>query len=233
MAALLQCQEIAATNHFEETGCPQWLPCTSARLNGSVIQECDELKLLGITLTPGLNWSTHIDNIKSSASRVYGAICRSSNCFTERSRANLYKSLILPVVDYCSPIWAGSHTTHLNGLDKLQQKCRRLFPSIAVDNLNHRRKVSSLTLLYQIAHGLVPACLDFLRPPPLPRLLDTRQSQTANDLSFLLPASRTEQHQLSFMPSTLRLWHELPASVVYQSTTNKFKSAVNHYLKHA
>ena len=64
----------------------------------------------------------------------------------------LYKSTILPCMEYCCHVWAGTPSYYLELLDKLQKRiCRTVGPSPAasLEPLAHRRKVASLSLFYR------------------------------------------------------------------------------------
>ena len=64
----------------------------------------------------------------------------------------LYKSTILPCMEYCCHVWAGTPSYYLELLDRLQKRiCRTVGPSPAasLEPLAHRRKVASLSLFYR------------------------------------------------------------------------------------
>ena len=68
----------------------------------------------------------------------------------------LFKSTILPCIEYCCHIWAGAHSCYLELLDKLQKRiCRTVGPSLAasLEPLAHRRNVASLSLFYRYYFG--------------------------------------------------------------------------------
>jgi hypothetical protein len=87
--------------------------------------------------------------------------------------------------------------------------------------LQQRRKRAKVIILYRIVNHLVA-----ISPEPylIPRcvVLTTR----GHDTRFLLPYSMIQSHQQYFFPSAIRLWNELPTTVVTASTLEGFKDSL-------
>ena len=51
-------------------------------------------------------------------------------------------------------MWMGAADTHLNALDRVQQRaCKMIGDGVKLDTLTHRRKVGALTYLYKLKAG--------------------------------------------------------------------------------
>ena len=64
-----------------------------------------DLKYLGVTLDQSLNWTLHVSNTIKKIKRVIACIRRIKSYLNRRTLVQLYYSLILPHIDYCSVVW--------------------------------------------------------------------------------------------------------------------------------
>ena len=76
---------------------------TSYFLNEHELKKVDEHKHLGITITSTLNWSAHIERMAAKARKVWGVITTRGTKMT--AGLQLYKSLVVPILEYASPVW--------------------------------------------------------------------------------------------------------------------------------
>ena len=87
-------------------------PQLHLHVNNSVIEVVDSPTYLGVTITSTLNWSSHIENTTKRARRQLGYTCiyHAFHRAGPATLTQLYKSTVLPLVDYCSSVWAPHHT---------------------------------------------------------------------------------------------------------------------------
>ena len=104
--------------------------------------------------------------------------------------AKCFWAFILPVLEYCSPVWMSAATSHLSLLDRVVSQVSRLSGGSVSCDLWHRRKVASLSVFFKIdslvdhpVRGLYPAQYVLRRP--------TRGALAAHSRSFEMPRSRT------------------------------------------
>ena len=144
--------------------------------------------------------------------------------------AKSFWAFILPVLEYCSPVWMSAATSHhLSLLDRVVSQVGRLSSGSVSCDLWHRRKVASLSFFFKIdslvdhpVHGLFPAQYVLRRP--------TRGALAAHSRSFEMPRSRTVQFSSSFVLSCVRLWNGLHESVFVGEGLGAFKTSVNRFL---
>ena len=82
--------------------------------------------MLGLTFSFKLDWGSYIISIAKTVSKKIGALIRFINFPSPEVALNLYKSTILPCMEYCCHIWAGAPSCYLELLDKLQIGYARL-----------------------------------------------------------------------------------------------------------
>ncbi len=88
-------------------------------IDGHPLQEVSEHKDLGITVSSDLKPSKHFVTICKKANQRLGMINR---CFANHSRSVislLYKSIVCPIIENCSPIWNPCFQRDIDMLDKV------------------------------------------------------------------------------------------------------------------
>ena len=101
------------------------------KMDGSVLEEKTSFKMLGLTLSSKLGWSSYIISIAKSVSKKIGALIRSMKFLSPEVALYLNKSTIHPYMEYCCHVWAGAPSCYLEVLDKLQKRiCRTVSPSL-------------------------------------------------------------------------------------------------------
>ena len=115
-------------------------------MNGSVLQEKSSLKVLGLTFSSKLDWSSYTISVAKSAPRKIGALIYSMKFRSPEVALYLYKSTIWPCMKYCCHVWTGPPSCYLELLDELQKRmCRTVGPSLAaiLEPLAHYQNVAS------------------------------------------------------------------------------------------
>ena len=93
----------------------------SYTLEGTVLENVDSIKYLGITITSDLKWNSHIRNVCSKANRTLGFLRRNLFSCPQDVKA-AYKSMVRPILEYGSTVW----DPHFNGLnDELENVQKR------------------------------------------------------------------------------------------------------------
>ena len=91
------------------------------KMDGSVLEEKSSFKMLGLTFSSKLDWSSYIISIAKTATKKIGALIRSTTFLSPEVALYLYKSYIRPCMEYCCYVWFGTPNCYLELLDKLQK----------------------------------------------------------------------------------------------------------------
>ena len=77
----------------------------------------------------------------------------------------MYKAFVRSLMEYCSPFWAGTPSSHLSQLDAMETKAFKII-GISHDeaeslglSLSHRRQVGGLSVFYRLLSSLAPPAL--------------------------------------------------------------------------
>ena len=166
---------------------------------------------LGVTLSGELSWAKHIDNVCTKAKRQLGFLHRQFYHAGPPCLMQLYKSLVLPILDYCSCVWDPHFATHENKLESVQALAAKIATKQWNSNYNNllkllswprlsiRRKKQRVSLCHRSLHHPVL----FLHPHP-------SHLRHNHHMPLFYPKIRTSAHLSSFSVSVLPLWNSLP-----------------------
>ena len=74
-------------------------------LEGTVLENVDNIKYLGMTISKDLKWNTYVSNIYTKANRTLGFLRRNPSSCPQDVKETAYKGLVRPVLEYASPVW--------------------------------------------------------------------------------------------------------------------------------
>ena len=85
----------------------------SYTLEGTVLENVESIKYLGVTITSDLKWNSHIRNVCFKAKRTLGFLRRNLFSCPQDVKEAAYKSMVRPILVYGSTVW----DRHCNGLN--------------------------------------------------------------------------------------------------------------------
>ena len=211
-------------------------PSIPIALNGSVLEEVETFKYLGLLISSDMSWSKHIENICSKARKVLGLLYRRYYRFADQNTLlQLYTSLVRPHLEYAAPVWDPHLQRNIQLLERTQKFASRLcakawdrsydelLETLNLPTLSDRRLFLKLCTVFKVVHNLC------YFPPDI---LSARETRTCSSRQLLLsqPFARTNSYLHSFVPSAVRHWNHLPPSVVAKHSFCSFKSVLSHHL---
>ena len=205
-------------------------PHPQVLVSGCPINNSDHLTILGINFDSKLNSIDHLKSVSSVASRKIGIIRKAAFIYQdEKVNLSCFRSFVLPLFEYCSPVWMSATDSNLNVLSKIVRSAGFLFPGNSNYDLDHRRNISSLCLFHKIYFN-DDHPLHHLIPDPYVPSRQTRFYNQQHQYSVCEARCNTVQFQRSFFPYSAKLWNGLQPEVVDECMGN-FKTAYNHTLK--
>ena len=97
-------------------------------INGSVVENVDSYKYLGVMLDPQLHFHKQVEYSVSKAKRASAkvfSLIDGRKGIPVHIGINLYKTLIRPRLGYALPVWANINDKDLDLMEKVQQQCIR------------------------------------------------------------------------------------------------------------
>ena len=211
----------------------------SYTLEGTVLENVENIKYLGVTITNDLKWNTHISNICTKANRTLGFLRRTLFSCPQNVKEAAYKGMVRPILEYGSSVWDPHPDKLKKELEKVQNRAARfvtrnydyetgsmtgILGQLKWESLKKRRKDNRLILLYKGLKGKAKIPTDDLIPK-------TRHGRNQHSLAFQIPSASKDVYMYSFFPQTIRDWNNLPESLISSSElsddcVSKFTSLV-------
>lgn len=107
---------------------PRRRPPLHLQLNGQELPWRNTAKYLGVTLDKKLTWKAHIEDLRNRAcarmTKLY-PILNADSSLDAATGIRTYCSLVRPIMEYASPIWAYAANIHLKKLQVVQNRALR------------------------------------------------------------------------------------------------------------
>ena len=97
----------------------------SYSLEGTVLENVEKIKYLGVTITNDLKWNTHVSNICTKANRTPGFLRRNLSACPRDVKESAYKGLVRPILEYGSSVWDPQSILLQDELEKVQKRAAR------------------------------------------------------------------------------------------------------------
>ena len=98
----------------------------SVNINGVPIKRVTEFRYLGVVFDERLSWNEHIKSILCKAGKCVGMLGRVRRHITFHSANTVYISMIRPIIEYCSCVWACCGEVNSGTLERLQNRAARI-----------------------------------------------------------------------------------------------------------
>ena len=148
-------------------------------LHGQILEVVTSARYLGVDISSGLTWNSHIDRITGNANRTLGYIRRNIKTKNQKMRETAYNTLVHPQLEYSAPVWDPSSKDKRLQLEKIQRRAARwttsnydtrssvtaMLNQLGWRTLEQRRADARLCLFYKIVYGLVAVPLpNYIQP---------------------------------------------------------------------
>ena len=180
------------------------------QIYGQDLREVTGGKYLGITLTHNLSWNCHVDDTMKKANNSLAFLRRNLASCPQEIKAQSYKTLVRPILEYASPVWDPYTETNITQIEAVQRRAARFVkgdyrPTSSTSNmisqlgwstLQYRRENSKMIMVYRITHDLIDI-------PPVTFFHHLTLGGHGYGRRFLIPFCRTDVLKYSFLPSAI------------------------------
>ena len=228
-----------ANIHSELVHLPFTIENYTYSVSGNIIlYPSNQLKDLGVMVSPDLSWTPHINTITSRARSITYWVLSVFKTREKNTMITLYKSLIRSHLEYCCPLW---HPSKIGDIQELESVQRTFTARISgMNDLNYWDRLKSLQLMsmqrrreryiimhmWKTLHDQCPNDLQikFMKPsrlgiratiPPCKKMAKQR-NQTLYEHSFAVLGPR--------------LWNTLPKDLSTISCKQEFKDKLTRHV---
>lgn len=216
-------------------------PCYSAR-NGSQIDNKLELKDLGILLSKEATFSSNINQKVATAKKLVGWIYRTFHSRGKLAMMTLFKSLVIPRIEYCCQLWNPDKQCDIRDIEGIQKSFTKKITGM--NELNYWQRLTALNLysLERRRERYIIIYMWKIIRGAAPNVDGTNRIQTANGrhgLKCVIPGLNRgamkriqTQKDNSFFVKGPKLFNCLPKEI-RESTENQdiFKRKLDKFLK--
>ena len=187
---------------------------------------------MGVNIDSKLLWSQHIREVTNKANKVKGFLQRNLRRCPKTVKANCYKSLIKPILEYACVIWAPHTQKDIISIESVQRRAARfvfndysynssvteMLQRLNWPNLSSCRDRLKAITIFKIIHNLIDIPLTHLTP------VTSTYHLRGHSMKFQKPAARIDSYLHSFFPSAIKIWNALPDDVITSTNLNQFKT---------
>lgn len=141
-------------------------------INGTILQEVNEIRDLGVIIDSKLTFSSHINAAAKRGARMLGFIKRNTKEFRLiRTKKILYNSLVLSHLEFASEVWSPIYAVQSQRIESVQRAFTRHLAYISsgishrvpyyqrlnhfkMNTLNNRRKIHDILFLHKLLNGM-------------------------------------------------------------------------------
>ena len=136
--------------------------------NGTQIQDKPFTKDLGVTMSSSADFKLYLESVTETVKDLSSWILRSFKSQSKHVMLQLWKSLVIPRLDYCSQLWSPHQVNLINKLEDLQKAFIRhihgfrhksyweALKELGLYSLQRRRERYQIIYLWSIIEGKVP-----------------------------------------------------------------------------
>jgi len=201
----------------------------SASISGSLIQESDEEKLLGVTLDRKLNFKNHVCSLCKKTSQRLHALVRVSK-YMEKSKLEFTMTSFMAYFSYCPLVWMFHDRKSYNKIKKIHERAQRIIHKDSTSNFEglliksnsvsvHQRNLQLLLIeIYKTINNLNPS---FMAEVFVTNVVPYNLRGSTN---LVLPKARTNLYGIDTVRFVgKKLWQTLPKEIKKSQTLETFK----------
>ena len=206
-------------------------PIYTYKMGDTHLTADDREKDVGVIFDPSLEFRIHINTMIGKANSRVGIIKGSFTHLDSNNLKLLYKSLVRPILEYCSSIWFPIYKTDLIEIEKVQHRATKSisalkdlsYPerlkSLNLTTLSYRRDRTDMLQVFRIIHGI-----DNIK---FSSFFKYNKSPTRGHRWKLDKPRASKKIRLnSFSHRVINPWNKLPKEVVESTSVNSFKNAL-------
>ena len=209
-------------------------------IGGKVIEEKEQAKILGVTISNDLSWDKHTTKVINSMKFCFRSFSRSCKMLNTDTRKLLYNAVIASRLNYCDAIWDSCTVGNKKKLQSIQNRCaRRILNCIPGTSsaplrkelgwlpLDKKRTLHKCVLLHRLMHNNGPKLLlEMLSQYKQDSGITTRRNSNGG---LFIPRYNTNYMAKSFFVDTAKTWNSIPLSIKQTVNNTTFKEKLHIY----
>lgn len=109
-----------------------------------IINPSSDVKDLGIVMANSCSFNLHIEKVIATGNRVTGWILRTFSCRSKVLMMTLFKSVVLPLLEYACQLWSPNLALQINALERIQRSFTKQITNLY--DLSYEARLKDLNL---------------------------------------------------------------------------------------
>ena len=175
-----------------------------------------------------------MDTVTKKANNITAFLRRNLSSCPQHIKETCYKTFVRPQLEYAATIGDPHSDINVAKLEGVQRSAARFVTNdynytssvtatmraLEWESLQQRRQEAKAVMMYGIVNSLVDIPTEQHLHPQGTAVTRGYQSR------FMVLYSRTDTHRTAFFPSAIRLWNQLPESLVNVSSLDVLKTGI-------
>jgi hypothetical protein len=204
-------------------------PQFSYNMNGTNLETITTEKDLGVTLVNTMNSSIQCGQAYNRASRMLGMVSRTISCRSPGVLVNIYKSIVRPHLEYCSPAWSPHYIKDKDILERVQHRFTRMFADLrtleykkrleilGLWTLEERRNRADLIEVFKMEKGFSATPLETFFE------VDRTGRMRGHNIRLIKHYSKCNPRHFFFSERVVKRWNSLSQEAVDAKSVDAFK----------
>ena len=209
-------------------------------VNGHILHQSDNIKILGVTLDKKLKWDCHINEVTKKCRSLMGILFKGRHFIDQDTRKLLFNAIVQSRLNYADVVWDSCSEKLNHQLQKIQNSgIRYIFGLKKFDHVSEyrqtlkwvdvkgKRKQHTLQLFHKIKLSRSPLnLLDKISNSEINHGHATRSATRGN---LATTYARTNIGRNGFIKTAIRLWNQLPSDLRGCTNTTTFRHKLHNY----
>ena len=209
------------TNKVKE--CKELAPI---EFQGDVLECKNCVKYLGVVFDENMNWDTHAKATRRKAYLSLHKIKTISSFLNGDTKQLLVNALVMPHITYCSNSWSTMSAVNHRRFDSLIENVSRVVP--LNKTFNQITQLNKAVMIFKGIHNLAPNYLcDRIN---LVSRRHNRRTRFAVQNNLVVPVSRNNFTNRTFIHSSTAIWNSLPAEIKTIDSFLLFKASLKKHI---
>jgi len=203
---------------------------------GQNIPIAKEEKDFGVYFSANFKPNCNCIKVSKSANKIFGMIKRNISVRSAESMLILYKTLVRPILDYCSPVWRPYLKKDIVLLEKIQKRFTKVvegcqgksydqrLTKLGITSLEDRYNRADMIQVFKILNDS-----NDIYPEKFLELCD--RIGRGNSLKLFKRRSNLDISKYCFTSRVVDAWNALPDAVVLSADVNAFKNNFDHFMR--
>jgi hypothetical protein len=211
-------------------------------IGNTVLPVVSSLRILGVTFTDSLTWSTQHAEVRRKIASMAGTLHRFGNTLNIDCRKKIANAFILPHLRYCLPIWGNTSSGFYTKMDTVLLRTARIIlhdrkaefneKTFAITNINsftYFLNIKNVCHIFNILSDETTETTEYYIGTHLANDGATHNTRGTVSRKFMPIRCKRSTDEHCFQIAATRIWNSLPREITILTNFNSFISNIQKF----